>query len=265
MVQIHFTAQWANPFWEVLAVDIQTEYSQIHELVSNFSSQVDVAAPLHWHWAAQDLPHPGWCAKLWLWCIVVFRSMYLQLVSSRGYGFMAVGGLFSPSGGAFVVPLIIGCKRVKPYTWSCGLGFKDGISFHDVGPCGVVLWGVLRRGGFGLQYHFAVLVIKVWPIVAGVFLAETFWFCCKKASVKPSMATNYRSISWVPKKEASFVKWFSEWSCHELCTLYFKCHVCRLLWKVALFQTDIISFSKERSLLKGVGSFTNENLLRTVA
>ena len=25
MVQIHFTAQWANPFWEVLAVDIQTE------------------------------------------------------------------------------------------------------------------------------------------------------------------------------------------------------------------------------------------------
>ena len=93
MVQIHFTAQWANPFWEVLAVDIQTEYSQIHELVSNFSSQVDVAAPLHWHWAAQDLPHPGWCAKLWLWSIMVFRSMYLHLVSSRGYGFMAVGGL----------------------------------------------------------------------------------------------------------------------------------------------------------------------------
>jgi len=114
MVQIHFTAQWANPFWEVLAVDIQAEYSQIHELVSSFSCQVDVAAPLHWHWAAQDLPHPGWCAKLCLCYIVVFRSMYLQLVSSRGYGFMAVGGLFFALG-AFVVALIIGCKRVKPY------------------------------------------------------------------------------------------------------------------------------------------------------
>ena len=109
--------------------------------------------------------------------------------------------------------------------------------------------------GFGLQYHFAVLVIKVWPIVAGVFLAETFWFCCKKASVKPSMATNYRSISWVPKKEASFVKWFSEWSCHELCTLYFRCHACRLLWKVALFQTDIISFSKREVPAKRGGVF----------
>ena len=111
------------------------------------------------------------------------------------------GGLIFRPGGAFVVPLIIGCKRVKPYAWRCSLGFKDGISFHDVGPCGLVSWSVLRRGGFGLQYHFADLVIKVWPIVAGVFLAETFWFCCKKAS---AITTNYRSISWVPKTGSFF-------------------------------------------------------------
>ena len=43
--EVRFAARWANPFWEALQLDIDTQYDQIYSLVDNFSSAVVLGTP----------------------------------------------------------------------------------------------------------------------------------------------------------------------------------------------------------------------------
>ena len=86
--EVRFAARWANPFWEALQLDIDTQYDQIHSLVANFSAAVVANESRAWYWVHQDLPPPGLMTHLWFWSVMVFRAFYLHLVTFWGVGFM---------------------------------------------------------------------------------------------------------------------------------------------------------------------------------
>ena len=86
--EVRFAARWANPFWEALQLDIDSQYDQIYSLVDNFSSAVVANESRAWYWVHQDLPPPGLMAHLWFWSVMVFRAFYLHMVTFWGVGFM---------------------------------------------------------------------------------------------------------------------------------------------------------------------------------
>ena len=126
--------------------------------------------------------------------VLVFHAGLCCLGSLVDRSLPRVGVLALTCALCFMFPLFVS-KLQGPFGWELKTSLFAWRTFKLTRPRPPRVW---------ITIPFADLVIKVWPIVAGVFLAETIWFCCKKASVKPSMATNYRSISWVPKTGSFF-------------------------------------------------------------
>ena len=45
-IDLHFHPRWANPAWELLEWDLQTEHDQIYEAAVHFATQVETAEPV---------------------------------------------------------------------------------------------------------------------------------------------------------------------------------------------------------------------------
>ena len=96
-IDLHFHPRWANPAWELLEWDLQTEHDQIYEAAVHFATQVETAEPV-------EIQLKDWDAHTFVARLIAVSTQIVALWEA----FILLAG--TGWGGGLMLTLLVGAK-----------------------------------------------------------------------------------------------------------------------------------------------------------
>ena len=98
-IDLHFHPRWANPAWELLEWDLQTEHDQIYEAAVHFATQVETAEPV-------EIQLKDWDAHTFVARLIAVSTQIVAFWEA----FILLAG--TGWGGGLMLTLLVGCQAL---------------------------------------------------------------------------------------------------------------------------------------------------------